>query len=211
MIFRFLFLLNCLFSVLFCHAVHAESPKIVVYGDSLSAAYGIPKEQGWVNLLQNKLGAAGYPHQVINASISGETSSGGLSRIRNTLSQHKPELLILELGANDGLRGLPVSEMQSNLGQIIEIARQEKIRVLLLGMLIPPNYGPRYTQDFSNSYRKLAEKYSLPLLPFFLDGIAGKPELIQDDGLHPNAKAQPLLLENVWKALAPSLKASASR
>lgn len=181
------------------------APTILVYGDSLSAAYGIATDQGWVNLLQQRLIAQGYRHQVANASISGETSSGGLSRIEASLRQHRPALVIVELGANDGLRGLPVAELRRNLAAIIEQCRRQGARVLLVGMRIPPNYGPRYTRDFADSYPQLAKQYRLPLVKFLLDGVAGRRELVQEDGLHPLAVAQPRLLDNVWKKLQPIL------
>lgn len=176
-----------------------------MYGDSLSAAYGIPREQGWATLLQQRLQKQGYSHRVINASISGETTSGGLSRIKASLEQHKPDIMLLELGANDGLRGLPVSEMQRNLTSIIEAGQSANARIILIGIMIPPNYGPGYTRQFSASFPTLAKRYHLPLVPFLLDGIAGKRELTQDDGLHPTAAAQSLILENVWKTLKPEL------
>lgn len=187
------------------------APTILVYGDSLSAAYGIPRDQGWVDLLQRRLAEEGYRHQVANASISGETTSGGLSRIENTLRQTRPTLVILELGANDGLRGLPVAEMQRNLAAIVEACRGHRAQVLLLGMRLPPNYGPRYTRDFAESYKLLAQQYQLPLLDFFLDGVAGRRRLTLGDGLHPSAEAQARLLENVWEVLSPMLEKSLSR
>lgn len=183
----------------------------MVYGDSLSAAYGIPREQGWVTLLQQRLQKQGYSYQVINASISGETTSGGLSRIKASLKQHKPDIMLLELGANDGLRGLPVTEMQHNLSSIIEAGQNTGVRITLIGIMIPPNYGPGYTRQFSASFSALAKRYHLPLVPFLLDGIAGKRELTQDDGLHPTAAAQSLILENVWKTLEPELAKSRSK
>lgn len=192
----------------FCQLAYAASPTILVYGDSLSAAYGIPREQGWANLLQQRLQEQGLPYQVVNASISGETTSGGLSRITQTLRQYKPDFVLLELGANDGLRGLPVTEMQHNLSIMIEESQKAKARVLLIGIMIPPNYGPRYTHEFTASYPELAQHYKLPLLPFLLDGVTEKPELIQDDGLHPTAAAQAKVLDNVWKVLQPELSKS---
>lgn len=190
----------------------ASSSSILVFGDSLSAAYGIPQQRGWVSLLQQRLQQEGRPYQVANASISGETTSGGLSRIAGALQAHQPDILLIELGANDGLRGLPVADMQRNLKQIIEAGLQTKARVVLVGMMIPPNYGPRYTSEFNETYIKLAKEYKLPLVPFLLADIAGKPELNQDDRLHPTAEAQPLVLENVWKILKPELtEAKANR
>lgn len=178
---------------------------IVVFGDSLSAAYGIQQEEGWVALLQNKLKQQKSDYKVINASISGETTSGGLNRFKNMLDTHKPHLVIIELGANDGLRGLSIREMHSNLNQMINQAKSAKASVLLLGMKIPPNYGIQYTQQFSNTYSQLAQTHHLPLVPFFLDGVAGNPDLILDDGLHPKAAAQIKLLENVWPQLSKLL------
>lgn len=176
---------------------------LLVFGDSLSAAYGIPVQQGWVNLLAQKLEQRSI--QVVNASISGETTSGGLTRITSTLAQHKPKIVVLELGANDGLRGLPVKQMEQNLAAIIRASQQAGAKVLLLGMKIPPNYGPQYTRDFSNTYATLARQFKTGLVPFFLEGVAGNPALIQQDGLHPTAEAQPKLLENIWSALSKML------
>lgn len=184
---------------------HAEAPVILVFGDSLSAAYGIPAEQGWVSLLQRRLAERGYPHQVVNASISGDTTSGGLSRLPAALKQHHPALIILELGANDGLRGQPPMVMNRNLAQMIELAQQADAQVLLAEMRIPPNYGPLYTQKFQATFGELAKRYNISLIPFMLDGVAGDPALIQDDGLHPHAEGQPRILENVWSILEPAL------
>jgi acyl-CoA thioesterase-1 len=177
----------------------AANTTLLVFGDSLSAAYGIPVQQGWVNLLAQKLEKRGI--RVINASISGETTSGGITRIATTLAQHKPNIVVLQLGANDGLRGLPVKQMEQNLAAIIRAIQQAGAKVLLLGMKIPPNYGPQYTRDFSNTYTDLARQFKIGLVPFFLDGVAGNPALIQLDGLHPTAQAQPRLLDNVWGGL----------
>ena len=198
---RSFFLLCALLLPFTSHA----APTVLVYGDSLSAAYGIPRDRGWVHLLQERLTDQGYPHAVVNASISGETTSGGLSRIDSTLNQYHPQLVILELGANDGLRGLPVMQMRSNLGAMIQACKKHHAQVLLVGMRIPPNYGPRYARSFSESYPQLAKKYRVPLLDFLLEGIAGRSELTQDDGLHPNVEAQPTVLENIWQMLLPIL------
>lgn len=206
MIFRFLFVFNVLISVLYCAQVQAAESVILVYGDSLSAAYGIPKDKGWVNLLQARLKEKNLSYQVVNASISGETTIGGLSRFSAAMTQHKPSVVVIELGANDGLRGLPVSEMQSNLDKMIMAAKQAKARVILLGMMIPSNYGQRYTRDFSETYSLLSKQHSLGLVPFFLDKVAGHPELVQEDGLHPTANAQTQLLDNVWPVLIKELK-----
>lgn len=187
-------------------AAQETQPKILVFGDSLSAAYGIPREQGWVTLLQQQLEQQSLNHQVVNASISGETTSGGLSRLKPLLNQHQPDLVLIELGANDGLRGLPIVDMRRNLTAMIEMSQQAGAKVALIGILIPPNYGPRYTQEFRETYTMLARQYKLPLVPFLLDGIAGKADLILDDGLHPTSAAQAIILENVWKVLAPHFK-----
>lgn len=180
---------------------------ILVLGDSLSAAYGIPREQGWVALMQQRLDQQQPKlYRVINASISGETTSGGRSRLQQLLAQHTPDLVLLQLGGNDGLRGLPVRELRQNLSAMIESSQQSGASVALLGIMIPPNYGPRYTQEFRESYQLLAKQYQLALVPFLLEGVAGNADLMQEDGLHPAAAAQPILLENVWRALAPQLK-----
>ena len=184
----------------------AEVPVILVFGDSLSAAYGIPAEQGWVSLLQRRLVERGYPHQVVNASLSGDTTSGGLSRLPAALKRHHPALVILELGANDGLMGQPPMAMSHNLARMIDLSQQSGARTLLAEMRIPPNYGPLYTQKFQAAFGELAKKYAIPLIPFLLNGVAGHPALIQDDGLHPRAEAQAQILENVWPTLEPALK-----
>jgi acyl-CoA thioesterase-1 len=184
----------------------AENPKIMIYGDSLSAAYGIPQRQGWVSLLQKKLASEHYQYEVINASISGETTSSGVSRIHNALKQVKPSIVIIELGANDGLRGLPIQAMTTNLEAIIQQSKESGAKILLVGMRIPPNYGPQYTKLFSQSYVKLSQVHEIPLVPFMLENIAAKANLIQDDGLHPNAVAQPMILNNIWPHLKKLLK-----
>ena len=192
-------------TVLFSLTASAEAPVLLVVGDSLSAGYGIPAEQGWIRLLQRRLSERGFPHQVVNASISGDTTSGGLSRLPAALERHRPALVVLELGANDGLRGQPPMVMANNLGRMIELSQQAGARVLLAEMRIPPNYGPQYTQKFQATFGELAKRYNIPLIPFLLEGVAGDPALIQDDGLHPRAEAQPRVLENVWPALEPLL------
>lgn len=181
------------------------APVILVFGDSLSAAYGIPLAQSWPQLLQQRLEKNGFPHRIVNVSISGETTSGGLSRIDKALLDHKPALVVLELGANDGLRGLPLKEMQRNLTGIITACKRRGAKVLLVGMRIPPNYGPRYTDSFFSSYATLAREHRLQLVPFLLEGVAGNRSLMQDDGLHPTAAAQPRVLENLWRGLKPLL------
>ncbi len=192
-------------AVFFSPAARAEPPVLLVLGDSLSAAYGIPAEQGWVSLLQRRLAERDFPHRVVNASISGDTTSGGLSRLPATLERHRPALVILELGANDGLRGQPPMAMANNLGRMIELSRQAGARVLLAEMRVPPNYGPLYAQKFQATFGELAKRYEIPLIPFLLDGVAGNTALIQDDGLHPSAEAQAKILDNVWPVLEPLL------
>lgn len=179
---------------------------ILVFGDSLSAGYGLEPGQGWVALLRDRLEQKGFRYRVVNESISGDTSASGLSRIDAALAQHKPELLILELGANDGLRGLSLKALKGNLSSIIERAKAAGARVLLLGMQMPPNYGPRYTERFSSIYGELAAKHQLPDPPFLLQRVALDPSLMQADDLHPNAEGQPLLLDTVWPALKPLLR-----
>ena len=179
---------------------------IVVYGDSLSAAYGIKQDEGWVALLQQRIALKKLNYQVINASISGETTSGGLSRFANMLTAQKPNILLIALGGNDGLRGLKNNEIFNNLDAMIKQAKAQKVQVLLFEIKIPPNYGIQYSRQFSENYQVLAKKHSIKLLPFFLEGVAGNPKLIQADGLHPLAIAQPKILENVWPTVIKALK-----
>lgn len=178
---------------------------ILVFGDSLSAGYGIRQDASWPALLASRLKERRLDYSVVNASISGETSAGGRARIGEALGKHHPAILILALGANDGLRGLPINQMQENLGAIATAARQQGVKVLLVGMRLPPNFGP-YAQSFHHSFIDLARQQRLALVDFLLDGIAERPELFQADGLHPVAEAQPRVLENVWKGLSPLLK-----
>ena len=196
--------------VVFVTGAHAATPTprtIVVLGDSLSAGYGIKIQQGWVSLLSQRLASEGYGYKVVNASVSGETTQGGLARLPRALETHKPAIVVVELGGNDGLRGLPLATSQANLAKIIELARASQARVLLVGMLIPPNYGPRYGEEFREMFASLAAKYSVAFLPFLLDEVALKPELMQPDGIHPNASGQPKILENLWPTLKPMLVA----
>jgi len=183
----------------------ASASTILVFGDSLSAAYGIRPEQGWVTLLTQRLQTQGYGYQVVNASVSGETSSGGLERLPRALSLHTPGIVVLELGANDGLRGLPVSAMRDNLAQMVRLAQRAGAHVLLVGIRIPPNYGPRYTDEFARVYPELAQQYHLPLVPFLLEKVALDPALMQEDGMHPNAAAEPIVLDTLWPYLKPLL------
>jgi acyl-CoA thioesterase-1 len=187
-------------------AVLGADKSIVVLGDSVSAAYGIRQTRGWVALLGERLKREQPDYIVVNASVSGDTSSGGLARINRILEKQKPGVVILELGGNDGLRGLPVAEMKKNLGAIIERAQKGGARVLVVGMRIPPNYGPEYVQAFETSFGELAKRYKTALVPFLLDGFANKPELFLPDQIHPAEAAQPLMEERVWQALKPLLK-----
>jgi acyl-CoA thioesterase I len=184
-----------------------HTPVVLVFGDSISAGYGLPRvEQGWVALLGAKLKSQGYGDQLVNASVSGETTSGGLARLPRALSVHHPAVVILELGGNDGLRALPVAQMRANLAKMIDLAAAQGGKVLLLGMRLPPNYGPEYTAQFAQAYTDLAHDKHVALVPFLLDGVALNPDLMQADGVHPNATAQPKLLDNAWPALLPLLK-----
>lgn len=178
-------------------AVMAQQPakKILIMGDSLSAGYGIDIQQGWVSLLQKKL-AENNAVEIINASVSGETSSGGKARLPALLNEHKPDIVILELGGNDGLRGQPLKLLENNLQTMIDASKNSGAEVILAGMQIPPNYGPRYSTEFKAIYEKLAEKNQSGLIPFLLEGIGGKAELMQRDGIHPTAEAQQIIVEN---------------
>ena len=184
----------------------ASSRTILVFGDSLSAAYGIRPEQGWVALLTQRLQAQGYGYQIVNASVSGETSSGGLERLPRALGLHQPELVILELGANDGLRGLPVGATRENLAQMVRLSQAAGARVLLVGIRIPPNYGGRYTEEFARMFPALADQYRLPLVPFLLEKVALDPARMQPDGMHPSAQGEPPVLDTLWPYLKPLLK-----
>ena len=190
-----------------CSAAAATSERtLLVFGDSLSAAYGLRAEQGWVTQLQQRLASEGYGYHVVNASVSGETTSGGRNRLQRALAQHRPAVVLVELGANDGLRGLPVKDTQANLRAMIQAAQVAGAKVLLLGIHIPPNYGPQYTQAFDAMYTSLAAEMRVPLLPFLLEGIAMNTRYMQADGLHPNAAGQPRVLATVWPRLKPLLE-----
>ncbi|HWX28017.1 MAG TPA: arylesterase [Steroidobacteraceae bacterium] len=187
-------------------AAPAETPVILVFGDSVSAGYGLAHvERGWVALLQTRLKDQEYGYQVVNASVSGETTAGGLARLPRALSLHRPKIVILELGGNDGLRALPIAQMRANLAAMANLAAAAGAKVLLLGMRMPPNYGPDFTEQFRVSYSDLARDKKLPLVPFLLNDIALFPALMQADGIHPNEQGQPKLLDNVWPALKPLL------
>ena len=192
---------------LLASTLSAQAATVVVFGDSISAAYGLEVNKGWVAKLQQRLDRE-QPgkHKVINASVSGETTQGGLLRLPKVLAQYKPDVLVLELGGNDGLRGQPLPLMAKNLTAMIGQARQQKARVLLVGMRIPPNYGKTYTEAFAATFPQVAKSTRAPLLPFLLEGVGGRPELMQDDGIHPNAQAQDRLADNVWPHLKPLIK-----
>ena len=178
-------------------------PTIVVLGDSISAAYGLREDAGWVTLLQEKLTKNHYQFTIINASITGETTSGGANRIDDLLERHQPSIVILELGGNDGLRGLSLKVMRQNLAKIIQRSHESGAKILLLGMRIPTNYGARYAEKFHSTFHELADEYNLALVPFFLEGVALDPTLMQSDGIHPGSAAQPILLDAVWPEIKP--------
>jgi acyl-CoA thioesterase-1 len=188
-------------------SARAEAPVILVFGDSISAGYGLAHvEQGWVELLKTRLKALGYGYEVVNASVSGETTAGGLARLPRALELHLPKIVVIELGGNDGLRALPIPQMRANLEQMTDLAAAAGAKVLLLGMRMPPNYGLPYTEQFRDSFSAIARDKKIPLVPFLLNDIALSPNLMQDDDIHPNALGQPKLLENVWPALQALLR-----
>jgi acyl-CoA thioesterase I len=198
----FLKILLCV-SFLFAPSARAGESTILVMGDSLSAAYGIPVESGWVALLQKDLDTRRKPYRVANASVSGETTAGGLRRLPGQLKAYRPAIVILELGANDGLRGIPVSSMEANLGEMIRQSRETGAKVLLIGMQLPPNYGIEYTASFRQAYGQLSRQFHVPRVDFLLAGVS--PEEFQADNLHPIASAEPKLLNNVLQKLGPML------
>ncbi len=183
-----------------------SAKTIVVLGDSISAGFGIEVQQGWVALLQNRLAAQHSPYVISNESISGDTSAGGLARIDDALRRHKPQIVLIELGANDGLRGLSPEAMKANLTEMVKRTEKTGAKVLLLAMKIPPNYGKRYIEMFYNIYPQLAAELKVSYVPFILEDVALKTELMQADGLHPNALAQPIVAERIWGYLSPILK-----
>jgi acyl-CoA thioesterase-1 len=186
-------------------AESAEPPTVLVFGDSLSAGYGIDVDQSWTTLLQLRLQEQGYEHRVVNASISGETTEGGATRIAAAIETFDPAIVVLELGGNDGLRGFPPSRMQDNLSQIVATSKASGAAVILLGITIPPNYGAKYIEMFEDVYRQVAEQYDVPWIEFFMEGVALDEELMQGDGIHPNAAAQPILLDNAWPMISGAL------
>ncbi len=195
--------------LLACSGTAFAAPTILVYGDSLSAAYGIPESAGWVALLGERLKQRKSNYTVVNASISGETSAGGAARIGAALAKTRPAIVIVELGANDGLRGLPIEQMKTNLAAIVRAAKRQGARVILVGMQMPPNYGAQYVDVFRAAFREVARDERVPLVPFLLEGVPNQREMFQEDNLHLVAGAQPILLENVWRRLAPMVIAPA--
>ena len=190
---------------LMCMAQNAAAGTVLIVGDSISAGFGLDTRKGWVALLEQRLKQEGFDDKVVNASISGDTSAGGLARLPAALAAHKPDVVVIELGGNDGLRGQPPAQLQQNLAAMIDAAKTAGAKVLLLGMQLPPNYGVRYTEAFARVYTQLADEKQIALVPFFLEGVGGHPELMQADGLHPAAAGQKRLLDNVWPALKPLL------
>ena len=194
-----------MFLLVLSAAATAAPRPLLVLGDSLSSAHHIAAESGWVHLLEARLRQSPNPLPVVNASISGETTAGGLARLPQLLAAQKPSFVIVELGANDGLRGLPLAEIRSNLTQIVTAIRATGAKIVLVGIELPINYGPQYRDGLRSMYRDIAQEFNLPLVPFLLDGVALDPDLMQDDGLHPRAEAEPRILENVWKVLEGAL------
>ncbi|MGA8138997.1 MULTISPECIES: arylesterase [Pseudomonas] len=190
---------------LMCMAQNAAAGTVLIVGDSISAGFGLDTRVGWVALLEKRLKTEGFADQVVNASISGDTSAGGQARLPALLAEHKPQVVVLELGGNDGLRGQLPAQLKQNLASMIDKSQATGAKVLLLGMQIPPNYGQRYTQAFAKVYGELAEEKHVALVPFFLEGIGGHPELMQADGIHPAPAGQGMLLDNVWPRLKPLL------
>lgn len=186
-------------------ALASTPPSILVVGDSLSAAFGIPLQSGWVQLLQQRLEKQGYPHRVINASVSGDTSRTALSRLDGLLERHQPVIVIVEIGGNDGLQALGLQQLEINIRSMIIKNRDHQARTLLVGMQIPPNYGMEYAEGFAGIYPQLAEEQGIPLVPFLLEGVATHDDMMQEDNIHPSGKGQPLMLDNVWLQLEKML------
>jgi acyl-CoA thioesterase-1 len=188
----------------------ATERTLLILGDSLSAAYGIDTGSGWVSLLEQRLVTQGYRYRIVNASISGDTSRGARARLEPLLAEARPDLAVVELGGNDGLRGIPLDELRRNLDAVVSMLKDADVAVLLLSIRLPPNYGAAYTAAFEKIYADLGAQYGVPVGGFLLEGVALRPELMQDDGIHPTAEAQPLILENVWRDLQPLLDGAAS-
>lgn len=191
---------------------HAADPSrtLLVVGDSLSAGFGLEPDQNWVSLLQGRLDSKGYGYRVVNASISGDTTTGGLGRLPRALKLHQPSIVLIELGGNDGLRGTPIAVIRRNLTEMIRLSKQAGARVVLAGLQMPPNYGARYTADFAALYPELARGHKVALVDFILDGVALDPTKMQPDGIHPNAAGQPRLLDNAWPAIEKEIRAIAA-
>lgn len=187
-------------------AAPPTAPAILVLGDSISAGYGLDAGQGWVSLLDRKLNSQGLPHKVVNASVSGETTAGGLARLPGLLARHQPKIVLVELGGNDGLRALPVKALRTNLEQIVDLSRKAGAQPVLFEMRIPENYGPAYTQAFARTFAGVSEEREVPMVPFLLMHFAADPKFFQEDGIHPAASAQPQILDAVWPTLQPLLK-----
>lgn len=191
--------------IAFSASAETTKPVILVYGDSLSAAYGLSQKDGWVALLSQRLAHNQYPHKVINASISGETTFGGATRIDRTIKQLNPDIIIVELGGNDGLRGLPLTDSKTNMEKILRASNKANAKILLIGMRLPPNYGRDYTEKFHAMYATLAKQYKTELVPFMLEGVIDSRDNFQADNIHPTAKVQPQILDNIWQPLLPML------
>jgi|TARA_B110000879_G_scaffold25402_1_gene34185 acyl-CoA thioesterase-1 len=199
-------------SMVFSQPTWAAQPStLLVFGDSLSAAYGMKESQGWVRLLETQINQSDLNFSVVNGSISGETSTGGLARLPAMLENYSPDIVILELGGNDGLRGLPLAALEKNMRTMVDLISQSGAETLLTGIQIPPNYGPRYTEPFFDIYEKIAKSQDLSLVPFLIDGIPQQPDLMQADGIHPKAEAQYLILENVWPYLEELLRQTSAK
>jgi acyl-CoA thioesterase-1 len=198
---------SLLFLLMSAKADCTESPTVLIFGDSLSAGYGIEVDQSWGALLQSRLNEQGYEHRVVNASISGETTEGGATRIESAIADFSPKVIILELGGNDGLRGFPAARMRANLEKIVTRAKASGAAVVLLGIRIPTNYGARYSAEFEDVFRQVSEQFGVQWIEFFMEGIAMNDDLLQEDRIHPNALAQPMLLDNAW----PIIKATLSK
>lgn len=201
-------LVLCCALVLISHNAYTDTGTILVYGDSISAAYGMEEAEGWAALLEQRIEQQELPYKVVNASVSGETTGGGLVRLPKTLEIHQPDVVILELGGNDGLRGYPIDRIEENLDAMTRMALEAGAEVLLVGMVLPPNYGRRYIEAFTNVFPAVAETHDVELLPFILDGIATPESLVQRDGIHPKPEAQPLILDQVWGKLTAMLGAA---
>lgn len=203
---RMIRLLTTFILVLFVTSAYSASKNVLVLGDSLSAEYGLIRGTGWVPLLEQRLKTENIDASIINASISGETTGGGRARLPALLKQHQPMVVVIELGANDGMRGFPLTELETNLRAMINASKNAKATVLLVGMELPPNYGRQYTERFIGLYKKLSNEMEVPLVPFLLEGFADQPNFFQSDHIHPTAQAQPTMLNNIWPKLKPLLK-----